>query len=196
MIIGIVITSVGAYFATSVSDTIGILFIISGILSILIGCGLLFSAYSKKKQYEKQQELLSKSNINQVDQMDGITFERFLQAIFTKLGYEVQLTRTTGDYGADLILKKDNEIIAVQAKNSKNKISISAVQEIIGAKSYYHATKIAVATNNFFTQPAINLANANGVDLIDRTRLAEIICQSRNINSNQNRNSSEHNPAA
>lgn len=39
--------------------------------------------------------------------MSGTQFEYFLSLAFAKLGYKVQGTKVTGDYGADLVLTKE-----------------------------------------------------------------------------------------
>ncbi len=58
----------------------------------------------------------------------GDHFERFLAAVFRLAGYEVEITKKrymkdkrvyTGDGGVDLILTKENERIAVQAKSKR-----------------------------------------------------------------------------
>lgn len=186
ILMGCVYLGVGIFFAVKLTaDIPALLLILAAIASIVGGIVVAIKAFSMHKQYLEQQEMLAKSNIDEIDNMSGHTFEKYLQALYTKLGYQSILTRTSGDYGADLILKKGYEVIAIQAKHSKNKISISAVQEVIGAKNYYNATGIKVVTNNYFTKPAINLANANNVDLIDRTRLAELICESINVSNTE-----------
>ena len=77
-----------------------------------------------------------------------------------------------------LVLTKDGEKIVVQAKRWSSKVGIEAVQQIIGAKSYYKANRCIVATNNYFTPNAINLANSSSVDLWDRNKLLEIMSKS------------------
>ena len=59
---------------------------------------------------------LSKSGIAEIDHMDGITFEKYLEALFEKLGYRVERTQYVGDYGADLITSKDGIKTVIQAK--------------------------------------------------------------------------------
>ncbi|NER44825.1 restriction endonuclease, partial [Bacillus megaterium NBRC 15308 = ATCC 14581] len=44
-------------------------------------------------------------------------------------------------------------------------------------KNYYKADEVWVITNNYFTQPAINLAYANNVILIDRDSLIQLSAQ-------------------
>lgn len=127
---------------------------------------------NRKRQKEYEQKLLQ-SDIYQVDSMGGTTFEDYLTTILRAKGYTVQQTPTSGDYGADLILSAEGFNIAVQAKRYSEKVGIKAVQEISSAKNYYGVDECWVITNNYFTAPAINLADANGVKLIDRDQLVD-----------------------
>ncbi|PJI06569.1 MULTISPECIES: restriction endonuclease [Clostridium] len=116
------------------------------------------------------------SSIGIVDKMTGEEFEEFLKAHFEKLGYKVELTPTTGDYGADLVLNKSGYRIVVQAKRWISKVGIEAVQQVIASKSYYKADKCLVVTNNYFTPNAINLADTNkNVELWDRRDLIKMM---------------------
>ena len=62
------------------------------------------------------EERLRQSGIREIDQMDGMEFEEYLGALFSGRGYDVKYTPVSGDYGADLILKKGQDVIVVQAK--------------------------------------------------------------------------------
>jgi HJR/Mrr/RecB family endonuclease len=104
----------------------------------------------------------------EIDIMTGKEFEKLLSLGFDKLDYAVKLTSETQDYGADLILYKDNIKIVVQAKRRKNVIGVNAVQEVVSAIRYYQADKGMVVTNNFFTRNAYNLARSNEIELWDR----------------------------
>ncbi|WP_042470336.1 restriction endonuclease [Bacillus ndiopicus] len=118
---------------------------------------------------------LRKAGIKEVDSMTGEEFERFLGELFKRRGYKVSYTATSGDYGADLILKDRKEIIAVQAKRYSGTVGVKAVQEIIGAVKMYNATEAWVVTNSHFTKQAIKLANINDVYLVDREDLIDLI---------------------
>ena len=59
---------------------------------------------------------LRKAGIKQIDEMTGEEFEEFLGMLFKKRGFKVTYTKTSGDYGADLILQDRENTIAVQAK--------------------------------------------------------------------------------
>ena len=118
---------------------------------------------------------LRRSGIRDVDHMSGEDFERFLGELFKRRGFKVSYTATSGDYGADLILKDGGDIIAVQAKRYSSTVGVKAVQEIIGAVKMYNATEAWVVTNSHFTRQAEKLADINDVYLIDREELIDII---------------------
>lgn len=114
-----------------------------------------------------------KSEIGIIDSMSGIEFEKFLIVFFTKQGYKAEITKTSGDFGADLILSKDGVKTIVQAKRYSKSVGVKAIQEIIGAKKYYSAQKLIVITNNYFSRQAKELAKVNNVQLIDRDQLIQ-----------------------
>lgn len=118
---------------------------------------------------------LRKAGIRDIDEMTGEEFEQYLGELFKRRGFKVSYTATSGDYGADLILKDGDEIIALQAKRYSGNVGVKAVQEIIGAIKMYEATEAWVVTNSYFTKQAIKLAEINDVYLIDRDELIDII---------------------
>lgn len=123
--------------------------------------------------WEKQR--LSKSGIDEIDHMDGLTFEKYLEALFEKLGYRVERTQYIGDYGADLITSKDGVKTVIQAKRYKNKVNIKAIQEAVAAKGKYGCSEAMVVTNSFYTKAAIELAKANRVELWNRDHLVKVL---------------------
>lgn len=144
-------------------------------------------AYLVYTMYEniKYRKLLRMSGIAEVDLMDGIQFEHFLRELFERLGYEVKLTKESGDFGADLILKKDSAKIAVQAKRYKKAVGIKAVQEISASVKVYNADTAWVVTNSTYTKAASDLAKANHVKLIDRDQLVQMINASKRQQTKQ-----------
>ncbi|MFD3447118.1 restriction endonuclease [Microbacteriaceae bacterium 4G12] len=125
----------------------------------------------------KKLKELRQSKIDDIDKMNGHQFEEYLGILFRKLGYQTQVTKASGDFGADLILRKNNKKIIVQAKRYKKNVGISSVQEIVGAKEFYKADETWVVTNSNFTAAARKLATANRVVLIDRERLIKLSAQ-------------------
>jgi len=110
-----------------------------------------------------------------IDKLNGYEFENFLKTLFSKMGYRVEQTKLSGDQGADLVVIKFGEKTVIQAKRFGGKVGNKAVQEIMAAISLYQAKKGMVITNNYFTPSAVELANANKIELIDRDGLEELI---------------------
>lgn len=73
--------------------------------------------------------------------------------------------------GADVIAYKDNLKYVIQVKFYNNPVGNKAVQEVVGAIGMYKADKGVVVTNSTFTKSAIELANANEVELVDGEKL-------------------------
>jgi restriction system protein len=115
------------------------------------------------------------SGINEIDTMSGEQFEQRLATLFRALGYRVSTTRTTGDFGADLVLERDGTRTVVQAKRWDSYVGIEAVYEVVGAKAHYGASEAVVITNLLFTPAAEELAKDNGVALVERDELVQML---------------------
>lgn len=153
--------------------------ILSFVLLVIGIISLVVTAIEKKERAEserireEQEQRLRNSGIYGVDQMKGSEFEVFLKFLLESHGYQAQVTKGSGDFGADLVLSRGGKTIVVQAKRYTNKVGLTAVQEIVSAKSYYNADECWVITNSYFTAPAMKLGNINGVLLVDRDELVE-----------------------
>ncbi|OLS03786.1 restriction endonuclease [Tissierella creatinophila] len=158
--------------------------IVLAIITFLLGTAISIfvvvkiSLKKKKKDYQK----LLNSGIDDLDTMSGLDFEKFILVHFQNQGYKGEVTKATNDYGADLILNKDGSKIVVQAKRWKDKVGITAIQEIVGAINYYGASKGMVITNSYFTSNAQNLAKANNIELWDRDMLIGIMSKNQGKN--------------
>ena len=100
--------------------------------------------------------------------MNGGEFEQRLAVLFRALGYRVSTTRATGDFGADLVLERDGVRTVVQAKRWDDSVGIEAVYEVVGAKAHYGASEAVVVTSSVLTPSAAELADDNGVALVER----------------------------
>jgi restriction system protein len=107
--------------------------------------------------------------------MTGEEFERRLEAIYRGAGWDVAGTARAGDFGADLVAERASRRLVVQAKRSSGSVGIGAVQEVIGAQRFYGADEAAVVTNATFTRAARALAASDGVTLVERDALAEML---------------------
>ena len=118
-----------------------------------------------------RQRRIARSGIEEIDRMTGLQFEQYLEWLFRQLGYRVNRTSYQGDYGADLVITRDGVKTAVQAKRSKRRIGIKAVQQAFASTGRYACQQSMVVTNASFTPQAIELAKADNVELWDRNRL-------------------------
>jgi hypothetical protein len=114
-------------------------------------------------------------SIDLIDELSGVDFENFLAVLFRRLGYRVETTKTTGDQGVDLLLYKNNECVAVQAKCYQSSVGNDAVQQVVAGMKYYKADKSMVVTNSYYTEGARQLAERTNTILWDREKLKDMI---------------------
>ncbi len=110
-------------------------------------------------------------NFSNLDKLSGYEFEIAIADLYENSGYAIEVTKASGDFGVDIIAKKDEDVLAIQAKRYKGKVSVDAVQEVHAGASFYRATQALVVTNSFFTEQAKKLAKKIGVILIDKKQL-------------------------
>ncbi|WP_251041197.1 restriction endonuclease [Bacillus sp. ISL-45] len=135
--------------------------------------------FKRRKEERENAKKILQSGIGEIDVMDGVEFEYYLEALFQAMGYNVQTTSASGDFGADLILTKDYRKIAVQVKRYNKTVGVRAVQEVYSSIPYYGATEAWIVTNNIFSKPAYELAEKNNIFLIDRGMLIEMIVNNK-----------------
>lgn len=110
-----------------------------------------------------------------VSAMSGLEFERFVAKIYTRLGYSVSLTQRGADQGVDLILCKDGQKIAVQAKRWTGSVGNKAVQEAIAGKLYYGCSHAMIVTTSTFSNSAVALAAKDPtISLVDGQALSKL----------------------
>jgi restriction system protein len=131
--------------------------------------------YDLKRAIRKQRRAKLKKSQRQKNQEAGRDFENIIVTIFERMGYQVLTTGLSRDFGADLILECHGIRTAVQTKKQKKKVGVSAIQEVVAAKSYYRCHKAMVVITSHFTKPAKKLAYSNSVDLWDWDKLMEEI---------------------
>jgi restriction system protein len=107
-----------------------------------------------------------------IQDLSGLEFERFLADRFRQYGFTVNLTKSSGDYGADIIVEAPSGTrAAVQAKRFKSKVNLKAVQEVVTSIPHYGADfGIVIAASGFFPS-AVELARTNQVELWDDDKL-------------------------
>ena len=129
----------------------------------------------KIKSLEKSEDEGGRISIEQIDLMSGTEFEAFISGLFTKMGYETRLTKTTGDQGIDIVASKNGYVLGIQAKRYKSAVGNFAIQEAVAGKKYYQCNDVMVISSGYFTKEAKELAQVNGVRLWGREELIEKI---------------------
>jgi hypothetical protein len=92
-------------------------------------------------------------------------FEEFMASLFQRLGYDVELTKSTRDGGVDLIcLHSVHGIpfrLAVEVKRYKEDrpITVEMVRSFVGANKQFEADKLVYVTTSSYTAPAMSFAD-------------------------------------
>ena len=144
----------------------------------------LFSQFQKTAAGAKVSTPLT---IEDVDKLDPRFFEVFVASLFQKQGHRVELTPTSGDKGADVIVHESQGmnsgfLIQVKQRRLGGKPKNEAVNEIIAAKPFYEEKydttfKPIVITNRTFTKKAHRLCSTNQVQMYERKWIIENLKQ-------------------
>ncbi len=103
------------------------------------------------------------------EDMEGRDFEYYCADILKERGFlDVRVTRGSRDFGADILAEKDGVSYAVQCKCYDGPVGVHAVQEAYAGRDYYECMVGAVMTNQYFTEPAVELASKLKIMLWDR----------------------------
>jgi restriction system protein len=141
----------------------------------------------QQREQDAWQQSYGHSKASELDHLSGKEFEEFLAGLYRAQGYAAELTTVTGDYGADLILSKDNQRICVQAKRYAGSVGVAAVQEALSGKAYYQCNVAWVITTGTFTTNALELAAKSGVKMIGRSDIGNLMAQHTAQIENTNR---------
>ena len=141
------------------------------VVIIIIMLTLILVVSKKDNMYKSIQESLTN-----IDNLDGIQFENYFAKLLKKIGYNnVQVTKSSGDYGTDIIAYKDCYKYAFQCKRYSKKIGPKPIGEVLRGMRMYNCSKGVVITNNYFTEQAKNEAKVCDVELWDRNKLISIL---------------------
>lgn len=119
--------------------------------------------YIKKKIQLKHWAKNNFMNMSYVRSLSGHQFESYFEKQIRALGFIVEKTPASYDFGVDIIL---NNEYAIQLKNYTNTVGISAIQEIYAGSHYYGKVPVVIATN-YYTKSAKELASKLKIELID-----------------------------
>lgn len=127
-----------------------------------------------------------------LDATSGVEFENLVAGLYRSRGFDIEITRASGDFGADLIVASKGGLrrhewdpakydfdgwssrVAVQCKRYSGAVGVSAVTAVVAGKGMYDCARSAMVTNSTFTVQAGQLAEAHSVALIDGALLRQM----------------------
>lgn len=113
-----------------------------------------------------------KLTLDIIDEMDGTEFENACVEILLANGFkEIELTKASGDFGVDILAKRGELFYGIQCKRYKYTLDGKPVREVTAGLAYYGCDVGAVMTNSYLTDPALELAEANDIEIWDRDEL-------------------------
>lgn len=108
----------------------------------------------------------------EIDLMEGHEFEQYCANLLEEHGFqEVEVTRGSGDFGVDVLAQREGISYAIQCKRYDGPVGVHAIQEVYAGRDYYDCMVGVVMTNQYFTAPAVEVAQKLKILLWDRDYL-------------------------
>jgi SNF2 family DNA or RNA helicase len=125
--------------------------------------------------------------MNEIRNASGVAFEKIICNLFINMKYQAHTTPQSNDNGADIVVfcdtvKHTGYLVQCKQTTTENNMGVEGVEQIVSAIKYYerlyspYKFKGIVVTNApRFTNGATLRANANDVELWDRSKISELI---------------------
>lgn len=143
-----------------------------------LGALLSYVASRKRKQL-----LDAQTGLDSLRAMNWREFEMLVGEAFRRRGYAVEETGLGGaDGGIDLILHKDGRRELVQCKQWRSmQVNVSVVREMWGLAAHHGVDAVKIVSVGEFTRDAVAFARGKPIDLINGSRLVELVREVRAI---------------
>ncbi|WKZ38485.1 MAG: restriction endonuclease [Anaerolineales bacterium] len=113
--------------------------------------------------------------------LNPFEFENLVNNLFSKMGFEAKLTRSSRDGGIDVVAFDPRPIlggkVVIQAKRYKNVVGVSAVRDLYGSMINEGAGKGILVTTSHYGVDAYSFANDKPIELIDGRGLLYLLNQ-------------------
>jgi restriction endonuclease Mrr len=132
---------------------------------------------------QRTREKAKRDLIAKLRDLSGVQFEGFLEVLFTRMGYDVQVTAGSDDEGIDMIAELSSGVgaqrVGIQAKciGARRTIGPTTVRLLRDALSSRHCNAGAVVATCRFNAEATAVADEPGkppLELIGPDRLADL----------------------
>jgi len=132
--------------------------------------------------WERRSQLTD--NLGELMDQSPYEFEHTIAKLLQRMGYSARVTSKSdgeegGDYGADIIAKKDGRTIVVQVKRwaPHNLVGALDVRSTLGCLHTFKASKAILVTTSDFTEQAYVQAKNGPVELWNGARLRELMAK-------------------
>lgn len=150
----------GIYVAVEIIRSPFVLVLAAGFLAAAVAYG----RYAARSQAKSERQW---RNLSRLRSFSGEEFENHVAETYRKKGYKVELTKTNADQGADVIVSKGAQRIAVQCKQWTAMVGNDAVQQALSGKIFYNCNQAVVICTSDFTPAAKELARRGEVTTIN-----------------------------
>jgi len=101
--------------------------------------------------------------------MTGNEYEKLCASYLKAAGYRnIEFTKKSGDQGIDIIAERHGIRYGFQCKHYQSPVGNKAVQEAAAGVAFYGLDEACVITSSLFTPAAVELAEANGIELWEK----------------------------
>ncbi len=138
---------------------------------------------SDMRRYLEMDISLGLFSPTQVDtaSMSGTDFEQLCQVLLSKMGFETEITKASGDGGIDIIAYNRQPILAgkyiVQCKRYSGSVGEPVIRDLYGVVTSERANKGILITTGSLTRQARTFAEGKPLELIDGAQLNQLIEQ-------------------
>jgi len=137
-----------------------------------------FSTIKRNSESGLLSEIDLKNNFSRFSWQD---MEKIVGQLFQNMGYQVNVTGKSGDFGIDVEAKNQREYIGIQVKHWKSDVDFDTVAKTLGVSQKFTKT-IIISTKSGFTSQAIQHQKNNSyvLELWDSSRFKQE-CRTRLI---------------
>lgn len=134
------------------------------------------------KRFVEQDDLLgSIVDRPNIYEMNPFEFENLVSNLFSKMGLESKLTRSSKDGGVDVVAFDLRPVLGgkviIQAKRYKNVVGVSAVRDLYGTMMNEGANKGILVTTSGYGPDAFEFSKDKPIELIDGGQLLYMLQQ-------------------
>lgn len=117
----------------------------------------------------------------QLNRLSGIEFEKLCAAIISDMGFQIELTKASGDGGIDIIARNSLPLYRgkyiVQCKRYSGTVGEPILRDLYGVVMSERANKGILMTTGTFTRSAIAFAEGKPLELIDISGIESLLTQ-------------------